>query len=99
MVDLGGGDGVRQRPELVHLQGDDALKVAGGLLAHPGHIQRTHLIDRMGALSAHMNREEGEHAHAQQNDPDQASQQKPCRFVLHSPAASWKARMASVVFL
>ena len=55
----------------------------GNLLAHAGHIQRAHLVDGEGALSAHVEREGGKDAHAQQGYSDQAGDEEPGGLVLH----------------
>ena len=96
-VDDVGGDGAHQRPQLAHLYPDDALKMNGGLLAHAGHVQRSHLVDGRGALVPHMDGKKGEHTHAQQRHPDQAGKQKPGYPVFHPPASSRKAWMACAV--
>jgi hypothetical protein len=87
-VDVLGGHSARQRFQLVHLQADDTLKVSGDLLAHAGHVQGAHLVDGVGALVAHVDAEEREHADTEQGDHDQAGDEKPGRSIFHPPAPS-----------
>ena len=81
---------------------DDGGKVLGDLLPHAGHVGGAHGADGLGAFPVHVNGQEGEDAHRQQENQRQADGEEARGAVqqfFHPALSFWKARMASTVWL
>ena len=77
---FGAGEiGLHQGFHLAQPQVHGGLKVHGDLLAHAGHIDFAHVADGILAPPAHVKRQEGKDADAEEREGDQAHHQKAKR--------------------